>query len=388
MFQISIQQQSNLSENYYHSTAISLLRGLAALEVAAAHLRAQVYPGFSTIPNPTLWFKGLAFATGFAHLAVVVFFVLSGWLVGGSLLNKFDRTGAIREYAIDRMTRLWIVLIPTFLLILLLGAGTGAVAVGDISFAASNEYSVAAFFGNLIGLQNILVPNFGGNFPLWSLSNETWYYMMFPMFVTLFSTRSTAIRVVITIVLAGIVQVVSNTILMYFAIWLMGAGCSRLRIECSRAGRLFLLLGFLSAAVYIRLTGQTNDLNEDSFLQDLVFSVAFLAFLSSIQVQIKTSIMWLAFLRRAAKFFANFSFTLYVLHIPLIAMMMHMVRGIFQDGKLSPFSISHAAVYGGMFLLIVAASFLFYLPFESNTQRVRSAIKPFAIGRRTARQPE
>ncbi|MDB5792632.1 MAG: hypothetical protein JWQ80_2656 [Massilia sp.] len=57
---------------------ISLFRGWAALEAAAAHLCAMTYPGFGEVLNPTVLFVGLAFSTGFAYLAVMVFFVLSG----------------------------------------------------------------------------------------------------------------------------------------------------------------------------------------------------------------------------------------------------------------------------------------------------------------------
>jgi len=68
MPKITLLQRSNLSEDQWHSMLIAQLRGLAALVVAAAHLRAQVYPGFGTVQNPSLAFQGLAFATGFAYL--------------------------------------------------------------------------------------------------------------------------------------------------------------------------------------------------------------------------------------------------------------------------------------------------------------------------------
>ncbi|QOY92988.1 hypothetical protein IM543_15490 [Massilia sp. UMI-21] len=106
MPKITLLQRSNLSEDQWHSMLISLLRGAAALQVAAAHLRAQVYPGFSTVQDPSLAFQALAFASGFAYLAVIVFFVLSGWLVGGSLLNRLNTDNAMSNYAIDRVTRL------------------------------------------------------------------------------------------------------------------------------------------------------------------------------------------------------------------------------------------------------------------------------------------
>jgi peptidoglycan/LPS O-acetylase OafA/YrhL len=83
--------------------------------VAAAHLRAECSPACAEHGRSALWYQVLAFFTGFAHQAVLVFFLISGWLVGGSLLNKLGQPDALLSYAIDRITRLWTVLMPTFL---------------------------------------------------------------------------------------------------------------------------------------------------------------------------------------------------------------------------------------------------------------------------------
>jgi peptidoglycan/LPS O-acetylase OafA/YrhL len=144
-------KESQLGEDSLHSLLISLLRGLAAIEVAAAHLRAGFFPGLRTLDNPALWYQGLSFLTGFAHQAVVVFFLISGWLVGGSLLNKLGQPRAIKSYAIDRVTRLWTVLLPTFVLILASGIVTGVIDPHAPDFSRVNDYSVTALLGNLFG---------------------------------------------------------------------------------------------------------------------------------------------------------------------------------------------------------------------------------------------
>ena len=82
------QRQSRLDNTTGCSLLIALMRGLAALQVAAAHLRAEMFPGLRDVGHPAVHYQVLAFATGFAHQAVVVFFLISGWLVGGSLLDK------------------------------------------------------------------------------------------------------------------------------------------------------------------------------------------------------------------------------------------------------------------------------------------------------------
>lgn len=141
--------RTNLDHDYHHSMLISVLRGLAAVEVAAAHLRAQFYPGLKAVTDPGLFYQAFAFFTGFAHQAVLVFFLLSGWLVGGALLNKYREKHSLVSYGIDRITRLWIVLIPAFGLSLLLGAVTGTVDPTRASFSTANEFSATTFIGNL-----------------------------------------------------------------------------------------------------------------------------------------------------------------------------------------------------------------------------------------------
>jgi peptidoglycan/LPS O-acetylase OafA/YrhL len=170
-----------LDSNSVHSLLISLMRGLAAVQVAAAHLRSEMFPGLREMADPPLYYQLLAFGTGFAHQAVVVFFLISGWLVGGSLLNRIGQPGALVSYAIDRATRLWTVLVPAMCLMLAVGIVITEADPARADFAAANEYSAASFAGNLLGLQTVLVKNFGGNYALWSLANETWYYVQFPL---------------------------------------------------------------------------------------------------------------------------------------------------------------------------------------------------------------
>jgi peptidoglycan/LPS O-acetylase OafA/YrhL len=379
MPKITILEKTNLQEDCWHSMLISLLRGLAALVVAAAHLRAQMYPGFGTVTNPPLLFQGLAFGAGFAYLAVIVFFVLSGWLVGGSFLNKLDSDRAFQNYTIDRVSRLWVVLVPTFLVVLLAGAAVGAIDTARVSFSTSEPYSMSAFFGNIIGLQTIVVPPFGGNFPLWSLANETWYYVLFPLLVLVFRGRTIATRAAAVLAIGAIFQLVHGSILIYFSIWLLGAAFSRVKIEAGPLWRWALLFLFVGSAVIIRLKGKT-DITPEGFPQYLLFSLLFVLFLSSMQFKRRLGPK-LDWLDRTGRFFANFSFTLYVLHVPLILLMGHLLASMLGLGQLSPYQLSHYLMYAGMYLVLVVGAYLFYLPFESNTPRVRRWLKMQLFGR-------
>jgi peptidoglycan/LPS O-acetylase OafA/YrhL len=365
---------ANRSDSW-HSIVIAMVRALAAIEVAAAHLRALFYPGMRTITDPTLWYQGFAFFTGFAHQAVLLFFVISGWLVGGSLLDKWNQRDALRHYAVDRITRLWTVLIPVFVLSLLLGLGIGQLDGGTFDYAASNEFSVASFFGNLAGLQLISVPAFGGNFPLWSLSNETWYYILFPLLVVTVRTERLGLRTLSALMIALLALALPPLLLLYFMIWLLGAACSRLQLNCGRGARMALIAVAAATSVYFRLTGRNDDLSVASFIPDLILTMIFLAILCSLQNTKAPTAPAMLRIAKTGRYFAEFSFTLYVIHYPLIVLLEFVALKFYGVEKLTPSNPLHLGAYLAMLCFIMVGAWLSYLLFESRTAQIRNWVK-------------
>ena len=373
--------EPELGEDTCQSLLISLLRGLCAIQVAAAHLRAEFFPGLRTLADPSLAYQGLAFVTGFAHQAVVLFFLISGWLVGGSLMAKIGRPQALQAYAIDRISRLWTVLIPTFVLMLLFGVLAGQLLPNTIDYSPSNSYSLLSFAGNLVGLQTVTMEPFGGNFPLWSLANETWYYLMFPLLLVLVTAATTARRTLAMLSLVAVALVLPYDITLYFLLWLLGAVGSRVRVTCSRLARWALLAVFCALAVYFRLTGFNDDMTAASFPQDLVYSLVFLLFLCSMHMKADPGSRRLARLRTGANFFAEFSFTLYVFHIPLIRLMQHVGSTVWGGHRLSPDNWIDYGIYCSLLGVILVLSYGSYLLFESHTPTVRRWLKELLLAR-------
>jgi peptidoglycan/LPS O-acetylase OafA/YrhL len=374
---VRCQRHGHPGHDTVHSLLISLMRGLAALQVAAAHLRAEIFPGLSELANPPLAYQLLAFCTAFSHQAVVVFFLISGWLVGGSLLDRLGQPGALRAYAIDRATRLWTVLLPALFLMLAIGSVTGAVdpARPDLALSAANDYSLGSFAGNLFGLQTILVEPFADNYALWSLSNETWYYLQFPLLLLVFAGRGRSVQLGAAGALLLIGAALPFPITLYFLLWLLGAGFSRIRIACGAGARVLLVVVGVACAVYFRLKGTNDDLTPASFFQHLGYSLPLLALLSSLQVPFAPRRAPLRLLARGAHCLSEFSFTLYVMHIPLIHLMQYLGMRFAGRAQLSPYQPLDYALYAGMLLAIAGASWLSYLLFESHTFRIRRALK-------------
>ena len=68
-------------------STLDLVRGLSALLVMLGHLRSFLFLDFGELHGAGVIAKLFYFCTGLGHQAVMVFFVLSGYFVGGSVLS-------------------------------------------------------------------------------------------------------------------------------------------------------------------------------------------------------------------------------------------------------------------------------------------------------------
>ena len=166
------------------------------MAVCAGHLRAAMFVDYSQIHTSSIFQKLFYALTSLGHEAVMIFFVLSGYLVGGSLLNQKNRFDFF-IYGINRLTRLWIVLVPAMLLTIVIdqiiyinhsevlaGAYAEIWASGPENTTFTREPHV--FIANIFFQMIVLTPIFGTNAPTWSLSNEFYYYCLFPAFMLCF----------------------------------------------------------------------------------------------------------------------------------------------------------------------------------------------------------
>src|ERR1700757_2500226 len=133
-----------------------------------------------------------AFPGGFIHFSVMAFFVLSGYLVGGKLLQEVRRTNRVDVvgYLVKRLVRLWIVLLPALLLTgaldwigLSLYPEGAMVIYGPHIFSIVGPLTLAC---NALFLQTTFCWEYGDNNAFWSLANEFWYYISWLLFVFIF----------------------------------------------------------------------------------------------------------------------------------------------------------------------------------------------------------
>jgi len=160
--------------------SLDFLRGIAILCVLDYHFApdAHSHIAASVFYYPLRWLG----IEHFGWMGVDVFFVLSGFLVGGLLVKEWKLRGNIhaRGFLLRRALKIW----PQYYLFL-------AVMV------LFHPHHVASMTGNFLNIQNYT----GTPFPhTWSLAVEEHFYLLLAFFVALAAARATRPRTLFFIV--------------------------------------------------------------------------------------------------------------------------------------------------------------------------------------------
>lgn len=354
-----------------------MLRGVAAAIVVFGHIRGFVLVDFGDVTSPGLFDKVVYFIGGMGHQAVIAFFALSGFLVGGKavealLAGRFS----VPQYVAARLSRLWTVVIPALLLTLAIdavgahlsgGRGYDGAFIGILSSGPSPEspadHSLLTFLGNLLFLQTILSPVYGTNGPLWSLAYEFWYYVMFPLAAWAVLSRARAwarcLALGVSILLAAFLP---SHITILGLVWLAGAAAYWLncppRMRGVFASNFYAAFSAALVAVSLVLT------RSGGVGPDLALGFAWASILPALTNF--RSLGWLY--ERIAIALSEISYTLYAMHFPLLAAIYFVLLapGQFQPGAMT------LMLMGLLLLLCMAAAAVFWWCFERNTGVVRN----------------
>lgn len=317
------------------SVLLDMMRGCAALLVLFSHWRNIFFIDFPAIKQfRALWFPFYGVTTS-GHQAVVVFFVLSGYFVGGSVIRLWEsHRWSWKRYALQRLVRLWVVLLPGLLLCtfwdrLGLTLGHAPALYGGTSgnhlmqnVAAASNWRV--LLANALFLQGFRAPLYGSDTALWSLANEFWYYALFPLAYVAFRTSRWLLRIVCVALFLFLCWFVTPALLMPFAIWMIGVLLVWLPSPplMSRWIRRLAALVLIGSVYYLPKNWATSD-----FLLGIVTGVCVWIFFSAKEAEEAS------YFTRLARSLSRFSFTLYVVHLPLLIFLASCLIG---DGRLQP----------------------------------------------------
>ena len=331
------------------------IRFLAAFAVLICHGRNLFLPEYSMLSpsqqNPiTLVFYLL---TRLGNEAVIIFFVLSGYLVGGRNLDRllnddFD----VRSYFIDRFSRIFPPLLGCILF------------YSTIMFFGGNLPTTLTILGNLLSLQGILVqPMFA---TLWTLAYEVWFYILFGLMGAFCISKNG--RVVLFILICISVLALNKLGLLYLFIWVCGiiAYFIKKKLNHYLIGLLVIISMMLTQ---ISSQGKVVMINIPipSSFSTTMLAMSFATFLSQSP---KTTMNKVSIMDKVGTLLSSFTYTLYLSHVPCYRMLN--LLGIQRADDLT---IDSIMIYTMAFSIAIFISVIMYWLFERNSFLLKKILK-------------
>lgn len=355
-----------------HWAFLDLIRFSGALLVLFGHARGLLLEGIGNVEHPTVFIRALYFASGLQHEGVVMFFVVSGFLVGGSAwrLIAEDRF-AFPPYLINRFARIYLVYVPALLLVFVLDQA-GRQFFLDTRFYGVRPLWPAGIFTewtwgqipcHIATLQGLLCLPWGANPPLWSLGYEWAFYLIAPIviFPLMLPNRRGVIDLAVPIIVAVVLTWWNSDWLTWFAIWMLGALAARIferqsiRLPAALAGVALCLAGLVLSR--LKITPQ--------IITDMMVA---LGLATAVSCRCLMRLGEIALVRRGA----GFSYSLYLIHLPVCLFMGALYeRWLGWPGVLVQPDARGIAGFIGMVAAALVCALLFARATEDHTTAVR-----------------
>jgi peptidoglycan/LPS O-acetylase OafA/YrhL len=365
---------------------LDLVRGLAAVEVLLFHSYQLIFqeqlPGASYSSAIVYAYSALWTISAHGPAAVIVFFVLSGYLVGGPALvrAKIGKLNVV-DYFSARASRLYVVLMPALVLSLAFYVSARHLS-GWQMFVDTHQYledgskpasySAATALCNALFLQTISCSTFAGNVALWSLSNEFWYYLLIFAFLSVRKTSLWALLIAAIFFLFAFAEHSDSTgyhtglkFVFYFVIWSFGTLVYAISAPIL-LWSVFFLLG-LAGTLVLFSTGLLKPWAAGDIAIGLVTAAAI--------VGIEFAKIPLPSFLRFGKETAKWSFSLYAIHYPILVFL-----NVVSDNP-HDFTMGSLGLDVAFIVPCLALAFIFYLLFERHTDAVRAWLKNVATRR-------
>lgn len=349
------------------SVVLDLVRALAALVVLIGHaVQLGHYDGY------------YPFSTQFQHNAVIVFFVLSGLVIAASVNRARATAGpqTLASYALARAARILPVAFPALaisLAVMVLDALILPTAIfgEDAVGVPASEWLFALLF-----LSESYQTGFAANPPYWSLCYEVWFYALFAVATFLGGWQR-------LFWLAALGALAGPNVLLLFPVWLVGVGLARLPIArrvppwlgvafVALVPIALFTLPMISHPIYDAIESLVPWRMGFSILvvTDLVLGLALALGFAGLRSLTLDHGAWLTRIAPPVRYAANMSFSLYLLHWPLLKLLR-----VLREPENGPLG----------FLLVLAviliASAAYATLTEHHTPRFRALLER-ALGRR------
>jgi peptidoglycan/LPS O-acetylase OafA/YrhL len=333
---LQVQQAGLPIVERHEFAAVDAARGLAAGLVLIHHLTVFFPTAFvALLGRDTFAARGLALLSNLNTEAVMLFFVVSGFCIrSSSRTSNFAHLNEVLYYGRRRVARI----VPLYWFALAFTGVTGAI----LGLTANHAFSLENLVGNLGFLQTSesargtwFVP-YGLNGPLWSISYEAFYYVLFPIALiaeSAFGIRSNTTSLIVAYVfsLGAVVayNLAPNPIMLfaiYYSVWRLGV-CAFDVLHNPRDVRI--ALGFtISTIIILSIVIAWHDsANLSNIRSGAIIAALWIA------VQARPSLHRIAALKPLSNVISSLawlggiSYSLYLLHYPLL----HLVNAFEGD---------------------------------------------------------
>ncbi len=354
--------------NNKHLYWLDLIRFLAALVVVIVHARGSSFVKYGLLEDSdksvliTIFYA----LTRIGNEAVIVFFVLSGFLVGGKVFDRvLKNTFKPKDYAIDRSVRIFLPLIPALILTALIQKIIG------------NPFDVYELFGNLFSLQGVFFQPFAGNGPLWSLAYEIWFYIFAYSLGALFINKKeiNAFSLFLLILVFG---VFTELKIVYLFSWIIGA------IAYFNLPKEFSIKSFIISNVLILYSIASTQINFESVsinnlwfkkyfpsyeISILLLSIGIALFIRQI-ILLKPRNHLIKIIDIAGSYLASFSYTLYLCHYPILQLLNYL-----GFPKSQSINFNNILFFISSIIICLITSWIMYLLFEKHTYSIKKWMK-------------
>lgn len=358
-------------ENGGHYYWLDLIRFMAAFAVMACHFRSAFFVEYSLLPevdkNPVI--AAFFSLTRLGFEAVLIFFVLSGFLVGGKSIQRMSSgTFKARDYAIDRFVRIMLPLVASMLLYLPI------CLCFDIPIVAKD------WIASLLSLQGIVAD--GAFETLWSLSYEVWFYILFFAIGVIFAKKNNNRKLWFGLFVSGLCMLAFLRLGTTFLFtWVTAAIIfAEYRPDPDKshsAATILSLVITLAIMVFLQIGSGSRAFEENSMFGDkLIRNILYIAIGFSFGTFLRLFISkkprhtWSLKLNNAGTKLAAFSYTLYLTHVPVI----RLLRGLGAPES-EEISFASVALYVCWLGVAIFIAWVMYLLFERNTAKVKRYLK-------------
>ncbi len=357
------------------SDFLHALRWLSALVVVVGHVQMyhHIVSGRPADPG-SLW----EYLGSHGHYAVMVFFVLSGFVVAYATEVKEARVPGygLRLYLADRWSRIYSVLLPAIVFTIALDV------FGDAFFSAYSDpelipqdYYLFRVATNLFGLQGVWGwrIQMGSNPALWSIGYELAFYALWGIFHFRHTLWAGSPAILALLGLTW-VAVFGWTIAWYFLLWLLGVMTWRIVASKGFVSGLSLPVPLMLVAMLAgnHLINYAHTFASYELVNDSLFAIlvaVFLCFNPRIPGFVGDGA------RRVNRWMADFSYSLYAYHLPIIFFL-----AAFLNSAEIPYRNYAVECIALLVIPMVAARALYYIT-EARRSDLRAFLLRIAPGR-------